>query len=79
MTQKPVGEIVLVDADGRHEVGFDTRDLYARSLGLFADAVAGRGRPSADGIDGVKSLAVALAVREAAQTGRAVRVNYEGF
>ena len=50
-----------------------------RSLALFADAVAGRGRPSADGVDGVKSLAVALAVREAAQTGRAVRVNYEGF
>ena len=54
-------------------------DLYARSLGLFAEAVAGRGRPAADGVDGVKSLAVAMAVREAARTGRAVRVDYEGF
>ena len=44
-----------------------------------AEAVAGRGRPAADGVDGVKSLAVALAVREAARTGRAVRVDYEGF
>ena len=57
----------------------DTHDLYTRALGLFAEAMAGRGRPSADGIDGVKSLAVALAVREAARTGRAVRVGYEGF
>ena len=79
MTQKPVGEVVLVNAGGREEIGFDTHDLYARSLAFFADAVAGRGRPSADGVDGIKSLAVALAVREAAQTGRAVRVNYEGF
>jgi len=79
MTQKPVGELELVDATGRRAVPFDTHDLYARSLGRFAEAVAGRGRPSADGVDGVKSLAVAMAVREAARTGRAVRVDYEGF
>lgn len=79
MTQKPVGEVVLADANGRHEVGFDGHELYSRSLRLFADAMAGRGRPSADGIDGVKSLAVALAVRKAAKSGRAVPVDYEGF
>ena len=79
MTQKPVGEVILVNAAGQHAIGYDGHDLYSRSIGLFGDAVAGRGRPSADGVDGVKSLAVALAVREAAQTGRAVRVNYEGF
>ena len=55
-----------------------TTSTRARSA-LFADAVARRGRPAADGDDGVRSLAVALAVREAAQTGRAVRVDYEGF
>lgn len=79
MTQKPVGEVELVDADGRQAVAFERHDLYARGLGLFAEAVAGRGRPAADGIDGVKSLAVAMAVREAARTERAVRVGYEGF
>ncbi len=79
MTQRPVGEVFLVTAGGRDQIGFATHDLYARSLALFAGAVAGRGRPSADGVDGLKSLAVALAVRDAAQTGRAVRVNYEGF
>ena len=79
MTQKPVGEVELVTAAGREAVGFERHDLYAYGLGLFAEAMAGRGRPSADGIDGVKSLAVAMAVREAARTGRAVRVDYQGF
>jgi 1,5-anhydro-D-fructose reductase (1,5-anhydro-D-mannitol-forming) len=79
MTQKPVGEVILVNAAGQHAMGYDGHDLYSRSIGLFGDAVVRSGRPSADGVDGVKSLAVALAVREAAQTGRAVRVNYEGF
>ncbi len=79
MTQRPVGEVELVTASGRETVGFDRHDLYARSIGAFAGAVAGTGRPAADGVDGVKSLAVALAVREAAQTGRRTRVQYEGF
>jgi 1,5-anhydro-D-fructose reductase (1,5-anhydro-D-mannitol-forming) len=79
MTQRPTGEVELVTAEGRQAVGFDGHDLYVRALGLFAEAVAGRGRPAADGVDGVKSLAVAMAVREAARTGRAVRVDYEGF
>jgi 1,5-anhydro-D-fructose reductase (1,5-anhydro-D-mannitol-forming) len=79
MTQKPVGEVELVNATGRHAVEFDRHDLYTRALGLFNEAAAGRGRPSADGIDGVKSLAVASAVRAAARTGRATRVDYEGF
>jgi 1,5-anhydro-D-fructose reductase (1,5-anhydro-D-mannitol-forming) len=79
MTQKPVGEVELVDASGRRTIPFETHDLYTRGLGRFTEAVAGRGRPAADGVDGVKSLAVAMAVREAARTGRAVRVGYEGF
>ena len=76
MTQRPIGEVELVDATGRKAVSFGDHNLYVRSVALFADAAAGRGRPAADGIDGVKSLAVALAVREAAQLGQAVRVNY---
>ena len=79
MTQRPVGEVVLVDASGRKEVSFGDHDLYVRSVSLFAEAAAGRGRPAADGVDGVKSLAVALAVREAAQLGQSVSVNYGGI
>ncbi|MFZ2102855.1 MAG: Gfo/Idh/MocA family oxidoreductase [Oricola sp.] len=79
MTQQPVGEIELADDSGRHVVPFSNHNLYGRALSLFVDAVAGKGRPSADGVDGAKSLAVALAVREAAQTGRAVAVDYGGL
>ncbi|MCK7611051.1 Gfo/Idh/MocA family protein [Roseibium sediminicola] len=79
MTQEPTGEIVLVDADGEHAIPFAKHNLYEYALGLFKGAVAGTGAPSADGVDGIKSLAVALAVREAAQTGQAVTVNYGGF
>ncbi len=79
MTQKPVGEVEIVTAAGREAVAFERHDLYGRGLARFAEAVAGRGRPAADGVDGVKSLAVALAVREAARTGRATRVDYQGF
>lgn len=78
MTQRPVGEVELVTAKGREPVPFATHDLYTCAVGRFHDAVAGRGRPSADGVDGVKSLAVALAVREAAQSGRRVAVDYGG-
>jgi 1,5-anhydro-D-fructose reductase (1,5-anhydro-D-mannitol-forming) len=46
---------------------------------LFAEAVKGNGRPSADGVDGIKSLAVAIAVKKTATSGQSVRVEYGGF
>jgi 1,5-anhydro-D-fructose reductase (1,5-anhydro-D-mannitol-forming) len=79
MTQQPVGQITLRSAAGEEEIGFADHNLYVRSLGLFNAAMAGRGRPSADGVDGVKSLAVAAAVAEAAKTGRRVAVDYGGI
>lgn len=79
MTQQPVGTIKLVDAAGETDIPFEPHNLYHRALGLFAGAVAGTGRPSADGVDGVKSLAVALAVREAARSGQTTPVDYGGF
>lgn len=79
MTQRPVGEIVLVDGEGQHHIPFSDHGLYVRSLWHFTKAVAGAGQPSADGVDGVKSLAVALAIRESAEKERAVRVDYGGL
>jgi len=79
MTQQPLGDLWLVDAEGRHDIPFSDHNLYQRALGAFRDTVAGKGRPAADGVDGVKSLAVALAVAEAAETGKAVRVDYGGI
>ncbi|WP_240790458.1 Gfo/Idh/MocA family protein [Rhodobacter sp. SY28-1] len=70
MTQQPVGEIELVTAQGRESVPYSPHNLYAQGISDFLSAVAGQGSPAATGEDGVASLAVALAVREAARTGQ---------
>ncbi len=79
MTQAPVGEVELVTAAGRDSVAYSSHDLYWQGATDFVAAVAGQGQPAATGVDGVKSLAVALAVKEAADTGRRVTVNYGGI
>ncbi len=75
MTQQPRGQVVLRRGDqeemidpGPHE------DLYTRAVRLFNAAIRGEGKPAATGEDGVRSLAVALAVAESAATGRTVPV-----
>jgi 1,5-anhydro-D-fructose reductase (1,5-anhydro-D-mannitol-forming) len=73
MTQHPVGEITLATASGLEAVPFSGHSLYAQAVRQFAEAVAGQGRPAADGWDGVKSLEIALAVKEAAVTGNTLK------
>jgi 1,5-anhydro-D-fructose reductase (1,5-anhydro-D-mannitol-forming) len=74
MTQRPVGEVILRNADGERALPLDSENLYVRALRSFHAAVAGDGQPSATGEDGVRSLATAIAVLEAAQTGRRTSV-----
>ena len=69
MTQAPKGEVLLRTKDGAAPLAIAHENLYARSVRLFQEAVAGRGSPAATGEDGIKSLGVALATREAARTG----------
>ncbi len=76
MTQQPVGQIELVTAQGRENIRFPAHDLYTYGVARFCAAVAGTGTPAATGLDGVKSLAVAQAVLEAARTGTRVTVVY---
>ncbi|MEM7317573.1 MAG: Gfo/Idh/MocA family oxidoreductase [Pseudomonadota bacterium] len=76
MTQEPVGDIELVTAAGRQATPFSDHSLYEQGVADFVAAIAGQGRPAADGIDGIKSLAVAHAVREAARTGTCLTVEY---
>lgn len=52
--------------------------LYDRTMAQFAAAIDGKGQPSATGVDGVKSLAVAEAVKQAAVSGQATKVDYRG-
>lgn len=74
MTQRAAGTVTLRDASGEHDLPLDHRNLYETALSAFHAAVAGKGRPSATGEDGIWSLATGLAVVEAARTGRTVRI-----
>jgi 1,5-anhydro-D-fructose reductase (1,5-anhydro-D-mannitol-forming) len=76
MTQKPAGEVELVTSEGREAVKFSPHDLYVQAVTDFLAAVSGTGEPAATGWDGVASLAVALAVRDAAVTGVGQYVDY---
>ncbi len=78
MTQRPVGQIELVNGSGRVAVDFSNHDLYVQGLSDFAAAIRGEGKPAATGWDGVKSLAVAHAVRASAKSGQSVVVDYGG-
>ena len=76
MTQAPVGEVAMVTAAGREVIAYPSHNLYAQAVADFLAAVKGQGRPAADGRDGIASLAVALAVRQAAATGTRQMVDY---
>ncbi|MDR6757978.1 1,5-anhydro-D-fructose reductase (1,5-anhydro-D-mannitol-forming) [Mycoplana sp. BE70] len=74
MTQRPVGTVTLRNAEGEQDLPLDHRNLYETALAAFHAAIAGKGKPAATGEDGVWSLATGLAVVEAAQTGKAVKI-----
>lgn len=74
MTQRPVGSVTLRNAEGETELQLESTNLYEVALQAFHDAVAGKGKPSATGEDGVWSLATGLAVVEAARTGKSVKI-----
>lgn len=75
MTQRPVGTVLLRNAEGEQELPLDQRNLYETALEAFHNAIAGKGKPSATGEDGIWSLATALAVGAAASMGEACKIN----
>jgi 1,5-anhydro-D-fructose reductase (1,5-anhydro-D-mannitol-forming) len=75
MTQRPVGEVLLRNADGERLVPLQPHNLYAHSLAAFHRATQGLGPPSADGEDGLAALAAALAVLDAARSGQHVSLD----
>jgi 1,5-anhydro-D-fructose reductase (1,5-anhydro-D-mannitol-forming) len=74
MSQDPVGTLRLRDASGEREIEVgDRRDLYDIGVAGFAAAVRGESnRPIVSGLDGLRAAQVALAVRQAADTGERV-------
>jgi 1,5-anhydro-D-fructose reductase (1,5-anhydro-D-mannitol-forming) len=75
MTQRPVGTVTLRNAQGETALPLDQDNLYERSVRAFHAAIRGEGAPSATGEDGVRSMATALAVLEAAHAGRETKVD----
>jgi len=76
LSQEPAGEIELITAQGTTRVDYDHSALYENVVRNFCAAVAGLALPTAAGRDGVKSLQIAFAVRDAARSGRRQTVNY---
>ena len=74
MTQRPIGTVTLTDATGSHALPLDGENLYERSLKAFHAAMRGEGAPAASGVDGVRSMALAIAALESAKTGRVVAI-----
>ena len=72
--QKPQGTVTVRNKAGTREVPVTHVIPYDRTIDDFVNAVRGKGRPSADGEDGLKSLGYALAATEAMETGRTVRL-----
>jgi 1,5-anhydro-D-fructose reductase (1,5-anhydro-D-mannitol-forming) len=69
MSQQPVGEVLLRNAEGEQSIAIEHVGLYVQGVAAFCAAMQGRGQPSATAEDGVKSLAGALAVVNACKTG----------
>ena len=74
MTQRPVGSVILRNANGEQELPLDQQDLYERAIANFHAAIAAKGSPSATGEDGLWSLATGLAVVRSAAEGAAVKI-----
>jgi 1,5-anhydro-D-fructose reductase (1,5-anhydro-D-mannitol-forming) len=78
MTQEPQGRIWLRRGSESTEIDpGPPEDLYVHAVRCFNRAVVEGGEPFATGHDGVRSLAVALAVLESARSGQRVKVRYE--
>lgn len=75
MTQRPIGEVRLRSAAGEELLPLVQENLYARAVRRFHGAIRGDDTPAATGEDGVRAMALALAVAEAARTGRRVEID----
>jgi 1,5-anhydro-D-fructose reductase (1,5-anhydro-D-mannitol-forming) len=74
MTQRPIGTVTLRDASGETLLPLAPENLYERSIRAFHAAIEGKGAPSATGEDGVRSMALAVAVLKAAHQKRETAV-----
>ncbi|MFJ5956625.1 Gfo/Idh/MocA family protein [Paenarthrobacter sp. NPDC092416] len=75
MNADPIGEVILIDEKGETTIDVaDRRSAYEYTLDRFTLAVAGGGLPVVDGAGGVRALSLAIAISEAALSGRRINV-----
>ncbi|MDI9350214.1 MAG: Gfo/Idh/MocA family oxidoreductase [Candidatus Symbiobacter sp.] len=72
MSQRSVGEVYLRTETGEELVPTSHDNLYVNLVKLFHQAIRGEQKFAASGADGLRSLAVALAVAESSRTGQRV-------
>jgi 1,5-anhydro-D-fructose reductase (1,5-anhydro-D-mannitol-forming) len=78
MTQEPKGLLFIRKEETQKEIDPGPHEnLYAHQVRHFNAAIRGQGKPFTTGTDGIRSLAVALAVLESAKNGKSVPVSYE--
>jgi 1,5-anhydro-D-fructose reductase (1,5-anhydro-D-mannitol-forming) len=78
MGHSPTESLILCNEQGNAEIDLgDQSNIYGRVIRQFNHAVFGHGQPTATGDDGLRSLAVAQAVRQSTKTGAKVAVQYE--
>jgi 1,5-anhydro-D-fructose reductase (1,5-anhydro-D-mannitol-forming) len=76
MTSQPLGEVLLRRGDEVSRLALpDREDLYVRAVRRFHEAVRDEGSVAVSGEEGIEALRVALAVAEAARSGRRVAVS----
>lgn len=74
MTQRAVGQIELRCARGVETIEVEHRNLYVTAVEQFHRAVLTGEVPAATGVDGLRSLAAALALEQSAELGERVAV-----
>lgn len=74
MTQRPIGTVTLRRDGVEEEIAVEHENLYVRSVRAFNAAIRGEQAPAATAEDGLRSLAVAEAVHEAARSGQTTPV-----
>ena len=71
----PDDTLDLHDNDGTSRLATSTSPAYATEVADFSQAVASGTAPTANGVDGMRAVAVADALYRAAEEGRTVRVD----
>ena len=78
LSQAGTAQLWHRDARGEREIPVPAVDLYESGFRAFIDACAGQGTPLASGVDGARSMAVALAGLASAASGRGETISAVG-